>query len=285
MQLITFLSAATAMVASVAATDRGNAVQLNAECNLDQPHARIINRCDYPVHLWSVEKGLGCPTDGMVTLNKGESYAENYAEPAPGQKTGVSIKISKTQQCKGNDITQLEYFLNKEGDPRYYGNFLDVSYVDCLGGDCPTRNEGYYLIVGNQTGSNKASADNTVCPILSCNDPISCAKLSYILPDDIATKSCDLESSMTYYLCGGEAPTGDYSSSPVTPAKIPEIAASVVDDIKNKVAAITQAPVADAGYLPKVTTQVEIVYVTAYEYVNAKRHIHRHARRHQPFNA
>jgi len=285
MQLITFISVATAMVTSVAASGRGNAVQLNAECNLGNPHARIVNRCDYPVHLWSVEKGLGCPADGMVTLKKGEAYAENYAEPAPGQKTGVSIKISKTEQCKGNDITQLEYFLNKEGDPRYYGNYLDVSYVDCLGNDCPTKNEGYYLVVGDQTGSNKASADNTVCPILSCHDAASCAKLSYILPDDIATKSCDLTSSMTYYLCGGEAPTEEYGASPAAPVEYSAPAASVHDDYQIKAPAVTPAPAVNPGYQPKITTQVEIVYVTAYEYVNAKRHAQRHARRHQPFNA
>lgn len=292
MQLITFLSAATAMTATAFA--ERSAVTLNAECNLNQAHARIVNRCDYPVHLWSVFKGTGCPSDGMVTLKTGESYAENYHQPTAGEKSGVSIKISKTEQCKGNDIVQLEYFLNKEGDPRFFGNYLDVSYVDCLDNDCPTKNEGYYLVAGSQTGSSKASAGNTWCPILSCNDAASCAKLSYILPDDIATKTCDLDSSMTYYMCGGEAPTEEYGSSPAAPAasaKDSAPAIPIIDNIKNKApapaaaAAVTPAPAVNPGYGPKVTTQVEIVYVTAYEYVNAKRHAHGHARRHQPFNA
>lgn len=300
MQLITFLSAATAMVATASAR---TAVQLTKECDHSKPYARIINRCDYPVHLWSVLKGDGCPDDGMVTLNKGEVYSENYDQPT--DSTGVSIKISKTKQCKGNDIVQLEYFLERQqGNEEYWGNYLDVSYVDCLNNDCPTKHEGYYLVAGNQTGKAKASAENTWCPILSCDDAASCAKCSYILPDDVQTKVCDLESSMDFYMCGGNAPTEDYDSAPVespaapstpspaassTEAQSSAPAASSTDDGYNIniAAVVTPAPKADedTDYPQKTKTHVEVVYVTAYEYVNAKRHAHGHARRHQPFHA
>lgn len=290
MQLITLLSAASAMIATTSAR---SAVDLTKECDHSKPYARIINRCDYPVNLWSVLKGQGCPTDGMVTLEKGETYSENYDNAADG-KTGVSIKVSKTEQCKGNDIVQLEYFLETQGDKAFWYNYLDVSYVDCLGGDCPTKNEGYYLVAGNQTGAAKASAGNTWCPILSCHDPISCAKISYILPDDVQTKTCDLTSSMDFYMCGGEAPDEEYDSSPAPSSSSKEEESSVAaptstieDNYKVKAAAVTDAP--DAKEVEKqeqkTKTQVEVVYVTAYEYVNAKRHAHGHARRHQPFHA
>jgi len=223
----------------------------------------------------------------MVTLKKGEAYNENLAKPEDGV-TGISIKISKTQQCKGSDIVQLEYYLNTK-DPQYSGNYLDVSYVDCLGGDCPTKKEGYYLRSGNQKGEAKASAANTWCPVLACHDAASCAKISYIHPDDVQTKTCDLQSNMDFHLCGGDAPTEDYGAVPASPAKpSPTSVKETYGDKKFKVdaAAITNAPeVKEPAKPQKTKTQLEVVYVTAYEYVNAKRHAHGHARRHQPFHA
>lgn len=303
MQLITFISAVAATIATVSADAANrNAVTLNAKCDTSRPYARIINRCDYPVNIWSVLKGDGCPTNQMVTLKKGEIYSENYiTAKESGDGRGVSIKISKTEQCKGNDITQLEYFLdNRDETPEKFRlNYLDVSYVDCAS-DCPTKKEGYYLQAGSSTArAARASADNSWCPVLSCSDPVSCAKMSYILPDDVQTKTCDLDSSMDFYMCGSQPPSGDddkpASSAPASTSKKPDAsspkASSTVKapssaDYKVNIAAVTPAAeVKDTVKTPKVKTKV--VYVTAYEYVNAKRHehAHAHARRHQPFHA
>jgi hypothetical protein len=307
MQLITFLSAAAATVATVSA--ERSAVTLNKGCDTSKPMARIINRCDYPVYIWSVLKGEGCPTNQMVTLNQGEIYSENYAKATDTMDgRGVSIKVSKTEQCKGNDITQLEYFLDdREETPAAFRlNYLDVSYVDCLGGDCPSKKEGYYLQVGSsKVRATKLTTDNSWCPILSCHDPISCALMSYILPDDIQTKTCDFESSMDFYMCGSHAPSEDdnkpatsspapapSSKKPETPSPKPSTtsaaaSSSAADEYYGvKAAAVTPAAeIKDAAKAPKVKTKV--VYVTAYEYVNAKRseHVHNHARRHQAFHA
>jgi len=303
MQLTTFLAAA----ATVATASASSAVQLNEQCDLSKPYARVINRCNYPVNVWSVVKGsIGCPTDSMVTLKKGEIYSENYQRPAPDQ--GVSIKISKTEECKNNNIVQLEYFLEERADKvGFQYNYLDVSYVDCTGGDCPTKKEGYYLNAGSSTAKiAKTATDGSWCPVLSCSDAASCAKMSYILPDDVQTKTCDLDSSMDFYMCGSEAPSGDdeeddtpassapapASSSKQAPSPSPkpsttlQAVVSSAADYKIKVAAVTNAPkIDDTLKAPKVKTKV--VYVTAYEYVNAKRneHAHAHARRHQPFKA
>jgi hypothetical protein len=301
MQLITFLSATAATVATASATR--NAVTLNKGCDTSKPYARVINRCDYPVNLWSVLKGNGCPSSEMVTLKKGEIYSENYAKATDTQDgRGVSIKISKTEQCKGNDITQLEYFLDDRAEtPKAFQmNYLDVSYVDCLDGDCPSKTEGYYLQVGSQTvRSSKLTTDNSWCPILSCHDAASCAKMSYILPDDIQTKTCDFQSSMDFYLCGSHAPSADDDKPSAAPVSSPPASSKQVDtpapsptsksdagEYKVAAAAVTPAAeVKDAVHTPKVKTK--IVYVTAYEYVNAKRseHVHAHARRHQQFHA
>ncbi|KAL6710909.1 hypothetical protein ACN47E_006784 [Coniothyrium glycines] len=292
MQLTTLLSAAASVAFASASGAVVNTAELNKSCNKNEAYARVINRCDYDVHVWSVKKGAGCPvnSDSMVTLKKGEVYNENY-QVDPDNVTGVSIKISKTTQCKGNDIVQLEYFLEKN-KPDFNYNYLDVSYVDCLGGDCPTKSEGYYMVAGNQTGRATASAANTWCPILACHDAVSCAKCSYILPDDVQTKTCDHDSNMDFYMCGGDAPTEDYGSAPAPassnkagsskPAPTP----SEDDSYKAKAAAVTPVAIKDAdNYGQKTRTKVEVVYVTAYEYVNAKRHAHNHARRHANFHA
>lgn len=301
MQLITVLSVATSMVATASAR---SAVTLNKECDPSKPLARIHNRCPYDVNLWSVYKGDGCPSDEMVTLKSGETYQENYADPKGGD-VGVSIKISKTKECKGNDITQLEYFIQKNS-PGFNYNYLDVSYVDCPSNtaDCPTRQEGYYLVAGSQTGAVKASSANTWCPVMSCNDPVSCNKISYVLPDDVQTKTCEPEENMDFYMCGNEAPGDESYSAPKssaapassskkaesskaqpTSSAATETKDSYDSEFKVAAAAVTPAPQEAQvnNNLPK--TKTEVVYVTAYETVNAKRHAHGHARRHQRFNA
>lgn len=306
MQLITVLSVAASMAATASAR---SAVTLNQDCDTSKPLARIHNRCSYDVHLWSVYKGDGCPTSEMVTLKSGDVYQENYQDPLGGT-VGVSIKLSKTQQCKGNDITQLEYFLQKNS-PGFNYNYLDVSYVDCPSnsGDCPTRQEGYYMKVGTQTGAVKASAANTWCPVMSCSDPSTCNKISYVLPDDVQTKTCAPDENIDFYMCGGEAPGEESESSaapkssaaPSTtaqassqaPSSTPaasstaEASSSKADEAEFKIAAVpevTPAPQPEQVN-NNLKTKTEVVYVTAYETVNAKRHAHGHARRHQQFRA
>jgi hypothetical protein len=300
---LTLLSVAAATVATVSATR--SAVTLNKGCDKSQPYARIINRCDYPVNLWSVLKGNGCPTAEMVTLKTGESYSENYAMASQTEGgRGVSIKVSKTEECKGNDITQLEYFLDdRDETPKAFQmNYLDVSYVDCLDGDCPSKKEGFYLQVGSKTARTaKVTSDNSWCPVLSCHDAKSCAKMAYIMPDDVQTRTCDFKSSMDLYLCGSEAPSADDDKPvPVVPTSkkaeytapkptstTAEAVSSAEAEVYKVSAAAVVTPVAEIkdAVTPKVKTS--IVYVTKYEYVNAKRaeHAHAHARRHQPFRA
>jgi hypothetical protein len=210
MQFITAVSAAAVMAATVSAR---SAVTLNKSCDTSKPHAKIINRCPYEVNLWSVYKGDGCPSDEMVTLQPGETYSENYENPKGGD-VGISIKISKTQECKGSAITQLEYFL-QSNSPGFNYNYLDVSYVDCAADDaeCPTRQEGFFLGAGDSQARAKAAGNDAWCPQLSCWDACSCNFISYVQPDDVQTKTCDPDQNMEFYMCGSEAPGSDASFS------------------------------------------------------------------------
>ncbi|CAA9961915.1 hypothetical protein PTMSG1_05292 [Pyrenophora teres f. maculata] len=320
MQLTTLLST-SAMAATTYALR--TAVALNAIADANKPYVRVINRCPYDVHIWSVFKGNGCPTDGMVTLKTGGTYTENYADKAADlgdgdNHTGISIKISKTEECKGNDITQLEYFQEFTGQIDFQMNYFDVSYVDCLGGDCPARNEGYWINVGNQQGKNKASSDGKWCPCHGCHDQPSCDAISYVLPDDVRTLTCNHFQNIDFYMCGGNPPDEDNSPAPpvksssssaassskATPTSTPvpssssptpeasssSSSSSSPSPSPSPSPSTTSAPVrpttteAPANEPPKIT-KTEFVYVTAVEYVNAKRHAHDHARRHQQFHA
>lgn len=280
MQLTTFLSTASAIIATASAASARSAVTLNKDCNLSKPRARVINRCNYDVYLWSVFKGDGCPDGEMVTLKTGESYAENYEDVA-NNNVGVSIKLSKSKECKGADITQLEYYRALGQEEGFRFNYLDVSYVDCGGMNCPARKDGYYLVAGNQTGDFKASAANTWCPILSCSDAKSCDTMSYVLPDDIQTKTCGIDASMDFYMCGSEAPNGDDDSAPQSkpkPSSTKQAGYPTTTSAEQyaHAAAITPSPSPSTSLI-----KTEVVYVTAY--VNAKRHEHGH--RHQVFHA
>jgi len=304
MQLVTLLSVATAMVATVSAYTVSDykaetAQTLNAKFEPSRPYAHIVNRCPYPVYVWHVFKGNGCPLDQALVLKTGDSYHENYPteDQVNGSPTGISIKLSKESQCKGSGITQLEYFLQFGGD--YAHNYLDVSYVDCQDGKCPTRQEGYYMQAGNQTAQiATASAGNSWCPILACSDSASCTKMSYVDPDDVQTKTCNLDSSIDFHMCGSEAPSGNgytpskpasssanvaSSAPPKSPTTLAKVPTSAVQKVQ--IADVTPAPLAGVKDIPKVKT--EVVVVTAYKTINAKRHehVHAHARRHQPINA
>lgn len=266
-----------ALVATAAASTSFN---LNDSCVTTEPLARIHNRCNYPVHIWSVLQGQGCPSNDGAVLQTGQFYQENY-RPAVN-KVGTSIKISKSPQCKGVDITQLEYYIETE-NPRYNSNFFDVSWVDCQHGNCPASKEGYYLKSGNVNGLYKADSKNQICPILSCSDRASCSKVTYINPDDVQTKSCDPKANIDLYLCGGDAPGSEPSTPVKSAAASSSKAASTSCVQKTKAAAITPAPAQEKSKALHIKT--EVVYVTKYadHKREAKRHAHGH--RHQHFKA
>ncbi|KAF2261544.1 hypothetical protein CC78DRAFT_349935 [Lojkania enalia] len=246
--------------------------------------ARVFNRCPYTVYMWSIVTALGCSPDEAIVLKPGESYSEGFR--LPEGDIGVSIKISKTKQCKGVDINQLEYFINNKSEA-YSSNYLDVSYVDCQGMDCPASNDGFYLKSGNAGGMYAANDVNEICPILSCSSAAECSTMAYVLPDDRQTKSCNIAADLDFYMCGSEAPGAEEpepaSSSQQVESSTPEPTSTVASSSEIKVvqeAAITPA----AEEKPKVyNVKTEVVYVTEVAYVNAKRHAHGHV--HKRFHA
>jgi hypothetical protein len=303
--MFTNIVAAAALVATVSAGSNfasdPNQYNGNSSCDASlTTTVKVVNRCPYDVYLWSVLKGMGCPSSDAVVLKTGDYYRENYRPAYEG--SGVSLKLSKENSCGSDSIAQLEYYI--DNSDQYGANYLDMSYVNCQSKECPTADLGYYLISGNQEGYSDiagatANTGGPICPILSCDGWESCSGCSYILPDDTQTKSCNKDAPLTLYMCGSEAP-GDESSYPSSSA-----AASSSSQVKSSSSAaqsssssppptsaayvqkaeITQAP-AESSSKP-VNVKTEVVYVTEYAYVNAKRHAHAHAhgQRHQHFRA
>jgi len=291
MQLITLASAA-ALVATAAASpspaSNAQAFNLNSSTVDTLPKVRIFNRCPYKVYLWSVLTGLACPSGDGAVLDTGDFYQENF-RPAVGG-VGTSIKLSKTQTCDPDRLLQLEYYI-ETSKPGYNYNYLDVSYVNAATTkDCPTSSEGFYLKSGNENGKFASNGANTICPILSCNDWASCAKVAYVNWDDIQTKSCDPNANLDFYMCGGEAPGAEPPAAPQPPAapsssrpKVDTPAPSSPAKVEPvNAAAVTPAP-APVPNKP-IHVKTEFVYVTEIAYVNAKKR-HEHGHRHQHFHA
>jgi hypothetical protein len=337
MQLITAITAAAVMAATVSAR---SAVTLSKSCDFSKPHAKVINRCPYKVNLWSVYRNTGsntgCPVEDMVTLQPGDTYSENYQDPS-GHPEGISIKLSKTEDCPLGSITQLEYFIETT-KPAFNNNYLDVSYVDCHEknvDDCPAGKEGFFLAAGTAEVRAQKDTDPNWCPAMSCWDRCSCGDVAYMKDSDEQTKTCQPDQNVEFYMCGTEAdadPNADYSMSPKarmvngvtderkklcktqsssssmapattlqqqtstapkptetqtkgsygTDAKVNALEVKVDSDVAS--AAITSAPTAEQAKV-QLKTKTEVVYVTAYQTVNAKRHAHGHARRHATNNA
>ena len=274
MQFLT-LVAVTALTATVSAKINISH-QNNATCNYNQPRARVVNRCPYDVYVWTVDSdnAYDCKFDEPVLLGTGDAYAENFR---PTNIGAVSIKVSKDDVCSDGHITQLEYNYKPSV------NFIDISFVNCQEGDCPGRQDGYYMVSGNHDGQFESAENNEHCPICSAHDQESADKCAYVLPDDRQTKSCSKEANLDFYLCGSEAPGNEPQppkeekpkpkpSTKEAPAPTATAPAYVADEVA--AAAITDAPqAANNG-------NIKTVYETVYAYTTVQPHGYRH-RRHQ----
>lgn len=272
MQLLT-LAAVTALTATVSGKINISS-QNNKNCDLSKPRARVINRCPYDLYVWTVDSdnAYDCKFDEPVVLKSGDAYAENFR---PTKVGAVSLKVTKDEVCQHGHITQLEYNYKPEV------NFLDISFVDCQSGDCPGRQDGYYLQSGNHDGQFLSAENNEHCPICSASDQAEADKCAYVLPDDRQTRSCSKEANLDFYVCGSYAP-GD-EPAPSKPSKGPaddkpkpkpsQAAPPAAADVANDVAAaeVTPAPQPPKG-------QIKTVYETVYAYTTVMPQRHRHRR-------
>ncbi|KAF2201550.1 hypothetical protein GQ43DRAFT_32672 [Delitschia confertaspora ATCC 74209] len=300
MQFLTVASAALFVAGAAAKTD---VTSFQGSFDAAQPYVKIWNKCGHKVYAWSVIKGENCPGGQAIEIEDGSFYAENFRD-MDSDGTGVSIKISGEAHCDAQNLTQVEYCRTPTGP--YKGNYIDMSYVNCQSGNCPSRKEGFYYKSGNQPdgmGGMKFKQDSfNNCPIFSCSSAEECAKYAYVkYNDDFATRFCDLEANWEVYLCDPKGPDGGNTYKPAPSSSSKESAPSstaaassstkevelpsVSIPIKDiKAAAVTPAPVPEE---PKIKYETVVVTATAYQVVEEqykhKRHAHGH--RHQRFHA
>jgi len=284
------------MAAVASATSFGSAYK--GEYDPSKPGVTIVNKCDHDLTVWSVKKEAGCPSsDPTAVIPKGGKYQENYRKSEGG--IAVSIKISGDETCDPDNLTQVEYN-HETSKPGFNGNYVDMSYVNCKSGNCPSRKQGFWYQIGNHpdaSGSIPAKFkmdENQNCPIWSCkglqaDGTDDCHNKAYVnYNDDFANRFCDLEANWEVYLCDPAGPNGSGSSAPssssaaapssekassAAPASSP---ASVVDI---KAAAVTKAPEVEEKPTLKTKYETVVVTTTVVEEYRARRHVHGHQRR------
>lgn len=298
-----FITSSVLLAAVASATSFGTSYK--ATFDSSKPGVTIHNRCGYKLWAWSVAKESGCPSsDPTTVIEPGSSYSENYRGPET-----VSIKLSGTDTCEKQNITQIEY-THETSKPGFNGNYVDVSYVDCESGNCPSRRSGFWYKLGNHADASgnipiKLKMDHAEnCPIWSCKGLSSdnnddCKNKAYVAyNDDLATRFCALEANWEIYLCDPAGPDGSGSGSPAPApssnqaesasapssqkeeSKAPASSSAPTPIVDIKAAAVTKAPEPEqkehkTKYETVVVTTTVVEEAKAYR---ARRHIHGHQR-------
>jgi len=139
-------------------------------------NAKIINLCNFPIFVWSTANETNTTTN-FLPANNG-FYTENYRFNPNGG--GISLKIATVPV--DTVITQFEYTYTANNPNVYY----DISNINGY----PFQQWGFKLIPSISS-----------CPSVFCAPgPQPCTDV-YNLPDDIATKSCDLSTDLSFSLC------------------------------------------------------------------------------------
>ena len=291
------------MAAVASATNFGSAYK--AAYDPSKPGVTIHNRCGHPLTMWSVMRESGCPSsDPSAVVPHGGKYQENYRKSEGG--IAISIKISGEDTCDPKNLTQVEYN-HETTNPGYNGNYVDMSYVNCESGNCPSRKSGFWYKIGNHPDSSgsipmKFKMDsNQNCPIWSCkglqpDGTDDCHNKAYVkYNDDFANRFCDIDASWEVYLCDPAGPDGNAGddSSSAQPSKKPESSAAPSSEkpssteaasspssvIDIKAAAVTKAPEVEEKPALKTKYETVVVTTTVVEEYRARRHVHGHQRR------
>ncbi|KAF2673545.1 hypothetical protein BT63DRAFT_451594 [Microthyrium microscopicum] len=159
----------------------------------------VINRCDYPVYLKSIDGGKGRPEPPLSTLapagiSQNNMYQERLKELGGGD--GTSIKISRDPDSShwSHGILQIEYSV-KNGRV-----WFDGSNINCHGTECPFYDSGVMLKgAGGQFGSTCTEA---MCRPHTCDTGAHW----YMKDDDnLAVKDCPQTAGLSVVLCAKDA--------------------------------------------------------------------------------
>jgi hypothetical protein len=191
---------ATAAIAGTASMSAQGSFQLPAD---QRGFLQIVNRCNFEVHLQSVDSGQ-TPKDVFHLRPHDGYYHEQFKALAPIkgedgtlQRAGTSIKLSRDPNPAHwtQSITQIEYSIF-EGKVSY-----DGSNINCHLDTCPFFKDGVTIQVLGQSPSE--SCQNVTCPKGGCSD----GKNWYNEWDhNLAVRTCKESRLLAVYLCEEHAP-------------------------------------------------------------------------------
>ena len=147
--------------------------------------ATVVNGCSFPVY-YVESAGSSIQSQNQIAPGASSGFAF---------KTAQSIKVSKQQGS--NAVVQFE--ISTGGGLVYY----DTSNID----GNPFAAEGTRL-APSRVGANPE------CVVVDCPAGQATCNAAYNLPDDVRTKSCPIDSDITFMVCSGNSGAAPQGNSP-----------------------------------------------------------------------
>ena len=142
-----------------------------------QGSAAVINMCDIPLYLWSVDD---LQSQSVTLPNASTGYVESFRSKQDG--SGISIKLG-VDPVLGPNITQFEYTLNVKEQLVWY----DLSFVN--GNPLPNQP----ILLQSSVSS---------CTSVGCIDNATCSSAVYYKPyDNAAVAACDQNANLFLFVC------------------------------------------------------------------------------------
>ena len=164
----------------------GSGVATDTKVPTPKSSVMIMNKCKYPVNVWSV--GDKNPSPSTVPPFDGAWTEQCYRKINGG---GISIKLSqKPFLSDATSLIQLEYTIS------HNALWYDLSYIGANPESRPFLGHNVSLVPSGKD-----------CPGISClADEVICLDVYNKPSDDHATKRCSIGTTLYLNLCGKQDP-------------------------------------------------------------------------------
>lgn len=193
-------------------------------------NAIVVNQCDFPLHIWSVDETFFPADSDFQTIAPGTNWSEPLRIPAAGCNCGVSLKVSKGQTL-AKPILQFEYSIAEAASQANMFTSYDVSFVDCSTAEPGVAAvDGYNVFTGTDCPSwahgTKVLGSSPGCPAMNCPAGQFCPLDAYFEPEPKnlqgpqPVRQCpdgDLSSDIIFVACSDQQSSSD---SPVNAAAV-----------------------------------------------------------------
>jgi hypothetical protein len=148
--------------------------------------ANILNNCDFPVYVKSVD-GISGDKQWASVVEPGHLFSENFRRTNP--ESNIALKVSPDRSF--NQRTELSYTYKPQDDKVWYS----LSNIFCQTDDCAFRKNGMSLQTSFKSCSSFTCAPGQGCP----------ARDVYLHGDDhFAVKQCRGAAMLNLLLCSSQ---------------------------------------------------------------------------------